>query len=115
MNNRAMPSSRFYGHPQRHLSHKPWRLQSRPRESVRGAIRGAASRERLLHPSPAKAAQRRIRVRLVTAYIRRFGRDEFSSKYSSTKLAPVQRSNWLPGGYAWWRERILGRLPSRGL
>jgi len=66
-----MPTSRFYGLPNRHPSHKPWRLQIKSREALRGAIRGAAARERLLYPSQAKAMQRRIRLRLVAAYIRR--------------------------------------------
>ena len=65
--------SRFYGQPLRYTNHKPWRLATLPKERVRGAIRGAANRERLLHPSPARAIQRRIRYRLIAAYRRRFG------------------------------------------
>jgi hypothetical protein len=95
----------FYGYPRTHLSHKPWHLRTAPRETVRGAIRGAAARERLLYPSPAKAAQRRIRLRLVAAYVRRFGTDEFALQFGEPKMPPQARSNWLPNGYAWWRER----------
>ena len=101
-----MPTSRFYRIPFRHLSQKPWRLQFKPRETVRGVVRGAAARERLLHPSPAKAAQRRLRVRLVAAYIRRFGMDDFALKFNVQKVEPQRRSNWLSGGYASWRDRI---------
>src|SRR5689334_6679098 len=100
-------NSSFYGLPHRHLSHKPWRLLNKSREAVRGAVRGAAARERLLHPSASKAAQRRIRLRLVEFYIRRFGEDDFAHKFKAPRLAPRSRSNWLPGGYAWWRDRIL--------
>jgi len=109
-----MPTSRFFGKALRHRGHKPWRMSHVPRENARGAIRGAAARERALHPSPAKAVQRRIRLRLVAAYIRRFGTDDFALKFSSARIAPLARSNWLPGGYAWWRERLFGRLPLRG-
>lgn len=109
-----VPASRFYGLPLRHRSHKPWQLQSKSRENVRGAIRGAATRERLLHPSSAKAMQRRIRLRLVAAYVHRFGLDEFAAKLSTPKVTPRQRGNWLPAGYAWWRERIFGWKPQRG-
>ena len=103
-----MPTSRFYGLPFRHVSQKPWRLQIKPQEIVRGVVRGAAARERLLHPSSAKAAQRRLRVRLVAAYVRRFGMDAFALKFSVPKVEPQRRSNWLSGGYAWWRDRIPG-------
>lgn len=96
----------FYGLPSTHLNHKPWRLKTLPRESVRGVIRGAATREQLLYPSPAKAVQRKIRQRLVAAYMRRFGVDDFSKKFNVPKMPSRQRGNWLPGGYAYFRERI---------
>jgi len=97
----------FYAYPLSHLNHKPWRLAKIPRETFRGAIRGAAARERLLYPSPAKAAQRKIRQRLVATYVRRFGPDEFAAQFSHEKMQPqAASSNWLPGGYAYWRERI---------
>jgi len=95
----------FYGFPLAHLNHKPWRLRTIPKESVRGTIRGAAARESLLFPSPAKATQRKIRQRLVTAYIRRFGVDEFSEQFSVARFPPQIQSNWLPGGYGHWRDR----------
>ena len=104
----SISGSRFRGTPGRYASQKHWRLLVKPRETIRGLIRGAAARETLLHPSPAKSAQRRIRRRLVAAYVRRFGADEFSIRFSSTRIAPRKRSHWLPGGYAWWRERALG-------
>lgn len=114
-----MPSplygSKFYGLPNRHVDHKPWRLQSRTREGVRGAIRGAVIRERLLHPSSAKALQRRIRLRLLAAYVRRFGHDEFSIQLGVPRIARKRTSNWLSRGYAWWRDRIFGRKPARSL
>ncbi len=106
-----MHTSLFYGLPNRHPSHMPWRLQHKSRDAVRGAIRGAAALECLLHPSQAKAMQRRIRVRLVGAYIRRFGMDEFSVKFSASKVVSQSTNNWLRSGYAWWRERIFGRVP----
>jgi len=96
----------FYGHPLRHLNHKPWRLQHAPRETVRGAIRGAAARERRLFPSPAKLAQRRLRLRLVAAYVKRFGHDEFVTQFGQARAQPRGRNSWLPGGFAWWRERF---------
>jgi hypothetical protein len=96
----------FYACPLPQLNHKPWRLARIPRENFRGAIRGAAARERLLYPSPAKAMQRKIRRRLVTAYVRRFGPDEFAAQFGEAKIQAQPRSNWLPNGYAWWRERI---------
>jgi hypothetical protein len=105
--------SRFYGLPQRHINHKPWRLANLPQERVRGAIRGAASRERLLHPSPAKALQRRIRFRLLAAYRRRFGEDSFVLAMSAPKFRTRAARFWLPSGYAWWKERLLGRFPQR--
>jgi hypothetical protein len=108
-----VPASKFRGRPRRHLNHKPWRLRKLPREYLRGAIRGAAARERLLHPSAARQMQRRIRLRLVRAYELRFGRDAFVTKFAIAKIAPLPRSNWLAGGYAWWRERIFGRRPAR--
>jgi len=106
-------NSSFYGLPHRHLSHKPWRLQGNSRETVRGAVRGAAARERLLHPSASKWAQRRTRLRLIQVYIRRFGEDEFALKFKAARLPPRPRANWLPGGYASWRERILEQKPQR--
>jgi hypothetical protein len=96
----------FYAYPLPNRNHKPWRLAKIPRETFRGAIRGAAARERLIYPSPAKAAQRKIRRRLVAAYVRRFGVDDFAVQFSHARIQIRARSNWLPGGYAWWRERI---------
>jgi hypothetical protein len=51
-----------------------------------GAIPGAAARETLLYPSQAKAAQRKIRLRLVAAYVHRFGSDEFSAQFSHPRM-----------------------------
>jgi hypothetical protein len=50
-------------------------------------------------------------MRLVAAYLRRFGADEFAQRFNIPRIPPRERSNWLPGGYAWWRERLLGRIP----
>jgi hypothetical protein len=108
-----MLASRFYGRIARHASHKPWRLAHMPQESVRGAIRGAANRERLLHPSPAKAVQRRVRFRLLAAYRSRFGVDAFYNSLSVPRFKQRVAQFWLPGGYAWWKERLLGRRPQR--
>lgn len=108
-----VPASKFSGRPRRHLNHKPWRIRIIFREFLRGAIRGAAARERLLHPSAARRMQRRIRHRLVRAYELRFGHDAFVDKFAVAKVAPLPRSNWLPGGYAWWRERIFDLHPAR--
>ena len=109
----SISGSAFYGVPVRHIAHKRWRLLVAPRESVRGAVRGAATRECLLHASSAKSAQRRIRKRLVAAYVRRFGFDEFVSRFIASRIASRKKSNWLPGGYASWREQIFGRVPER--
>ena len=97
--------TKFYGWPSKHIGHQPWRIASANRESVRGVIRGAAARERSLHPSAAKAMQRRTRVRLVVAYVRRFGLDEFIQSFMVPKIALKPAANWLSNGYAWWRER----------
>lgn len=105
--------SQFYGHPLRHASHKPWRLALLSQERVRGAIRGAANRERLLHPSSSKSTQRRIRLRLVAVYCRRFGRDPFSDALSVRRFKAKAIRFWLPSGYAWWKERLLGQMPQR--
>jgi len=94
-----------YGQARGHCDHKPWRLAKIKRERFRGAIRGAAVRERRLYPSPAKSQQRKIRQRLVGAYIRRFGLDEFAVSFSRDRMELPAQSNWLPNGYAWWRER----------
>ena len=110
----SMQRHGFHGYPLRHLNHKPWRLQHAPRETVRGAIRGASARERLLFPSPAKSAQRRLRLRLVTAYVKRFGHDEFVSQYGQARVQPRGPNNWLPGGFAWWRERFTRKPQSEG-
>jgi len=106
---RSPSGSRFNGKPLRHIGHKPYRLALASLESFRGKIRGAASREWLLHPSPAKSAQRRIRKRLLVAYERRFGADTFSQRFNLHRMPSRPRSNWLSGGYAWWRERLLNR------
>jgi hypothetical protein len=100
----------FYGLPTKHLGHKPWRLAFAKRESVRGVIRGAAARERLLHPSPAKAMQRRTRIRLVQAYIGRFGQDEFTQLFMASRMKPISKGNWLSRGFAYWRNRVQGAL-----
>lgn len=105
--------SQFYGRPLRHINHKPWRLALLPQERVRGAIRGAANRERLLHPSSTKSVQRRIRFRLLAAYRRRFGHDPFVSALSVPRFKVNATRFWLPSGYAWWKERLLGQLPQR--
>ena len=111
---RSISGSRFYGKPLRQPMHRTWRLNSALQERVRGAIRGAAARESLLHPSPSKSAQRRIRKRLVAAYIRRFGTDAFVIRFCAERFPAGKAGNWLPSGYAWWRERALGRVPQRG-
>ena len=110
---RSVSGSRFYGRPLRHPLHQTFCLNSGAQETVRGAIRGAAAREALLHPSPAKAAQRRIRKRLVAAYIRRFGLDAFVIHFSAKRIPVRKAGNWLASGYAWWRERALGHVPQR--
>src|SRR5688572_1817876 len=94
----------FYGKPSRHLNQQPWRMRSLPRENVRGVVRGAAARERLLFPSPAKALQRKRCKLFVAAYARRFGKDEFAVKFSVAKISSMPGGNWLPGGYAWFRD-----------
>ncbi len=106
------PIRGFYGYPRRQRNQMPWRFQHAPRETVRGAIRGVAARERLLFPSPAKSAQRRRRLRLVAAYVRRFGHDEFVAQYAHARLSAPRSSNWLPGGFAWWRERLAREAQS---
>ena len=105
--------SQFYGRPLRHANHKPWRLARLAQERVRGAIRGAANRERLLHPSSAKSTQRRIRFRLLAAYRLRFGNDEFVSALSVPRFKAKAIRFWLPAGYAWWKERLFGQRPQR--
>jgi hypothetical protein len=105
--------SQFYGIPHRHINHKPWRLARLSQEGVRGAIRGAASRERLLHSSSAKAVQRRIRFRLLAAYRRRFGEDSFVRDMAAPRFSTRAARFWLPSGYAWWKERLFGRVPQR--
>ena len=105
--------SRFYAHATRRREHKPGWLVRESKERVRGAIRGAAQRERLLHPSPAKSMQRRIRFRLLEAYGRRFGEDEFFQALGRKRFAVRALRFWLPGGYAWWKERALGQRPTR--
>ena len=81
------------------------------KEQVRGTVRGAAQRERLLHPSPAKTVQRRTRIRLLAAYTLRFGADEFSTSLGKPRFKRTAPVFWLPTGYAWWKERVLGRKP----
>jgi hypothetical protein len=105
--------SRFYAYVLKDVRHNWWHLTMSSKEATRGIVRGAAHRERLLHPSAAKSMQRLRRKRLVAAYIRRFGEDSFGSSLSVDRFAKRHPSFWLHGGYAWWRERLLGRHPMR--
>ncbi|MBI5334167.1 MAG: hypothetical protein HZB72_06200 [Burkholderiales bacterium] len=97
--------SRFFGLPSRQVCAVSWRLGMKRQEAVRGLIRGVAARERLLHPSAARAMQRRIRLRLVRAYVRRFGDDAFAAVYGARRLARPSVRRWLTRGYAHWRGR----------
>ncbi len=75
------------------------------KESLRGALRGNAFRERGLAPGAIKARIRRRRWILVDAYRIRFGDEEFIAPFLDRRLPELPRRNWLSGGYAFWRGR----------
>jgi hypothetical protein len=105
--------SKFYAAALKQPNYQQGRLRRMAKEQVRGAVRGAAHRERLLHPSPGKAIQRRTRVRLLAAYIQRFGEDEFSASLGQSRFKKHAPRFWLATGYARWKERMLGKKPHR--
>lgn len=105
--------SKFYARRTKQKLHQQRWLDRMSQERFRGVVRGAAQRERLLHPSAAKSMQRRTRVRLVASYIRRFGSDDFSRSLGQHRFATRATLFWLPSGYAWWKERVLGHGPER--
>ena len=111
--NFRMLVSKFHAQPIKRRNHQQGRLSRLPKEQVRGAIRGAAHRERLLHPSPAKSIQRRTRFRLLAAYVHRFGQDEFSTSLGQPRFEKFATLFWLPTGYAWWKERVFGKKLKR--
>jgi len=91
-----------------------WKQTLSKKESFRGAIRGASHRERLLHPSPAKAAQRRIRSKLLRSYALRFGQDEFFAQMNFWKELPRPGGKfWIRRRFAHWKVRLLGKTQPR--
>lgn len=89
------------------LRHKQWFVQSRPQKWLQGAIRGIEVRERVLEHSLRGWRFRRTRKRLLAVYYSRFGEDTFYRYHVALKLPVRAKSNWLPNGYAHWRERII--------
>jgi len=71
---------------------------------LRRVIKTAAARER----NWARASQwrhRKTRLDAVAVYITRFGEADFLTQFRERKLPPLENM-WLPGGYAWWKERM---------
>lgn len=68
-------------------------------------IRGSFAREKHERPGAARSQVRRLRLRLLHIYRRRFGDDECWLAESTKRSAG--RSGWLPNGYAFWRDRIF--------
>ena len=88
------------------LRYKHWRVMAAPKENLRGLIRGASIRERGLVPGTIRSRMRRLKDRLLQIYAIRFGKDEFYEQRTLLRLGKPPRSNWLVGGYAYWRDRI---------
>ena len=82
------------------------------RASTRGASRRRASRA-TSSPVVGKIHARRIRFRFLAAYVRRFGQDEFSSSLGQPRFEKYTTVFWLHTGYAYWKERVLGKKPKR--
>lgn len=51
-----------------------------------------------------KSLHRSTRLAAVALYRRKFGESEFLQQFSARKLPQFKRM-WLPGGYAYWKER----------
>lgn len=89
-----------------HATQYKGKLLRMPKESLRGALRGNAVRERGLVPGAVKARVRRRRWVLVAAYRVRFGDDDFLAPFLDRRLPALPRHNWLSRGYAFWRGRL---------
>lgn len=100
-----MTRYKFHTAP-RHKRQYRDQLLRMPKERLRGAIRGTAWRERGLVPGGIKTRLRRRRRRLVEIYVKRFGLDDFATPFTAIRLPSIDRPRFLPGGYAWWRERL---------
>ncbi len=105
--------SKFYAAAVRQKSHKLGLFRLLSKEQARGVVRAAAQRERLLHPSAAKSLQRLKRKSLVKLYLKRFGEDEFCHSLLTKRFERCATRFWLPGGFAHWKQRVLGKQPKR--
>ena len=99
----------------KHAHHYRDRLVRMRMESLRGVVRGGVTRFRnTIYGSPKRMLYRRIQ-RQLAFYQSRFGQDAFVKDVKLKLIAPLPRSNWLPGGYAFWRRRYRASLLSNVL
>lgn len=104
-----MPIARKYryttaSYGERH--HMSWYVAQARRETLRGLIRGCATREQGLIPGPVRTRIRRRRLRLLAVYARRFGEDAFFRERNRARAGRLARPTWLGRAFATWR---LGR------
>lgn len=76
-----------------------------PRESFRGVVRGSVARFRRFAPGGTRRMLARRIDRLLALYQLRFGADSFLQDIQRKIPIHFPRSNWLPGGFAHWRDR----------
>lgn len=81
------------------------RLSHMPRESFRGMVRGSVARFRNFAPGGARRMLARRIDRLLALYQLRFGTDSFLQDVRGKMVVRAPRSQWLPGGFAHWRDR----------